>query len=303
MHCPDDLIRKIQNSPILPKPEVEELLYSWDWREYISAHLSGKSLKNHSFFFAFMIKKEHGIAVFRAKKYPFNEEWIPAAGIMLLKRSIEFLPVKSSEFRIDSLCLEKVFNDLYMKYFPILETNEKRKAEVSWERLRTVLENLPKQQMNLAPMRLLRFPKQVPAPPSTIPQYLEPFMNLQTPELIGQHCIVEPIDSHFQSELRKGMDVAIYTESRKDRPWLGRVVEVQDDGLSFEVQWFKKKGRSSTYYALTNKDGSIYSSLLDTETVMFWEFTENKKIDSFELSKDWLEKIQLEYESHDICYQ
>ena len=95
MHCPDDLIRKIQNSPILPKPEVEELLYSWDWRDYITAHLTGKALKNHSFYFSFMIKKESGIAVFRAKKYPFNEEWIPAAGIMLLKRSIEFLPVKS----------------------------------------------------------------------------------------------------------------------------------------------------------------------------------------------------------------
>ena len=128
-------------------------------------------------------------------------------------------------------------------------------------------------------------------------------MNLQTPELIGQKCIMEPIDSHFQSELRKGMDVAIYTESKKDRPWLGRVVEVKDDGLSFEVQWFKRKGRSSTYYALTNKDGSMYSSLVDAETVMFWEFTENKKTDSFELSKDWLEKIQQEYESHDICYQ
>ena len=171
MNCPDDLVQKIRNSPILPKPEVKELLYSYDWRSFVGPNLSGKKLQNHSFFFSFFLKKENGLAVFRGKKYPFNVEWTPESGIMLLKSNVEFVPVEASDFRIETLCIDKVFSDLYTKFFPTLETNERKIAEASWERLRTVLENLPKQQRNLTPMKILSFPKQFSPQPAVVPQY------------------------------------------------------------------------------------------------------------------------------------
>ena len=303
MNCPDDLVQKIRNSPILPKPEVKELLYIWDWRSFVGPNLSGKKLQNHSFFFSFFLKKENGLAVFRGKKYPFNVEWTPESGIMLLKSNVDFVPVEASDFRIETLCIDKVFSDLYTKFFPTLETNERKMAEASWERLRTVLENLPKQQRNLAPMKILSFPKQFAPQPAVVPQYLDPYLNCETPELIGQICNVEPTESQFQADIQSGMDIAVYTESKKDRPWLGRVLDIQEGGKTFQVQWFKRKGKGSTFQALTNKDGTRYTSLLASNTVMLWEFTDKKTDDSFEVSKEWLEKIFEQYQSHDLCYE
>ena len=114
---------------------------------------------------------------------------------------------------------------------------------------------------------------------------------------------MKPTESQFQTEIQSGMDIAVYTESKKDRPWLGRVINIQEGGNTFQVQWFKRKGKGSTFKALTNKDGTRYTSLLASNTVMLWEFTDNKTDDSFEVSKEWLEKIFEQYHSHDMCYQ
>ena len=80
------------------------------------------------------------------------------------------------------------------------------------------------------------------------------------------------------------------------------MISVQEDKLSFCVQWFKKKGRTSTYQALYNKDGTRYTSVLLLETVMLWEFSENRTEETFDISREWLEKIKDEYSSHDLCY-
>ena len=47
IQCPDDLIKKIKQAPIIPKPDVDELLFTWNWRDFITPKLSGKSLQNH----------------------------------------------------------------------------------------------------------------------------------------------------------------------------------------------------------------------------------------------------------------
>ena len=64
-------------------------------------------------------------------------------------------------------------------------------------------------------------------------------MNEEIPELIGEHCVYEPSDGQFDVDIRPGMDVAVYTQSVKDRPWLGRVQSIQESGARFEIQWFK----------------------------------------------------------------
>jgi hypothetical protein len=302
IRCPDDLIQKIQQAPLIPKPEVEELLFTWDWRSFITPRLSEKTLHNHSFYHSFQMKKENGIVLFRAKKYTQCPEWGPEAGIKLLKDGFQCSPVPSSEFRIENLNLDKVYSDLYTKYFPTLDIQDRKENEASWERLRTVLENLPKKQNNLPPLRLSSLPRQNPSAPAVVPDYLEQFMSEDTPELVGEHCILEPFDGLFETDIRPGMDVAVYTRSVKDRPWLGRVVNVQEDGVSFEVQWFKKKGRTLTFQASLNKNGTRYTSVLALETVMLWEFSYNKTDETFDISKEWLDKINDEYSSHDLCY-
>ena len=185
----------------------------------------------------------------------------------------------------------------------MLERNERQEAEASWERLRTCLENLPRKQKNLPPMRILALPRQIPAPSTTLPHYLEQFTNEDTPELLGQNCVVEPSESQFQADIIPNMDVAVYTISKVSRPWLGRVVKVEEDGQTFEVQWFKRRGRSLTFQRLSNQDGSKYTSVLDSDTVMLWEFSDNKTDNSFDISKEWLAKIMEEYRSHDLCYE
>ena len=302
MRSPDDLIKKLQNAPITPKAEVEELLYTWDWRAFVTPNLTERNLQNHSFYHSFFVKKENGSALLRAKKYPQSPEWIPAGGIKLLSDNIQFEAVGASDFRIESLHFDRVFSDLYTKYFPTLERKDRIEAEASWEKLRTVIENLPKKQENLPPMRILALPRQLPVLPSILPHYLDQFMNEDTPELLGHNCLVEPTESQFQTEIRPGMDIAVYTRSKRDRPWLGRVLNVHENGETFEVQWFKKRGRSGTFQALTNPDGTRYTSVLASDTVMLWEFSDCKTVDSFDVTKEWLDKINKEYISHDMCY-
>ena len=300
IRCPDDLKKKIQEAPIIPKPDVEDLFYIWDWRQYIQPKLSERPLHNHSFYHSFLLKKDDGIVVFRAKQYTQTPEW--GKGIKLLKDGFESSPVPASDFRLESLNMDKVFSDLYTKYFPTLTLQDRQEAEASWERLRTVLESLPKKQANLPPLKLSSLPRQVPLVPTLAPSYLQLLEDREVPDLEGESYIPEPAFGQFDIEIRSGMDVAVFTHSVKDRPWLGRVLSVEKESSRFEVQWFKKKGRSMTFEAQFNKDGTKYTSLLPLETVMLWEFATIKTEDSFEVSKDWLVKIMKEYSSHDECY-
>ena len=303
IRCPDDLIRVITEAPVIPKPEVEELLYIWDWRGYITPKLTEKSLKNHSFYHSFQLKREDGRAVFRAKKYSQLTEWGPEVGIKLLKDGFEATPVPASEFRIETLNLDKVFSDLYTKFFPTLDTQDRQEAEASWERLRTKLENLPKKRENLLPMKLSSLPQIGPSAQPLVPNYLESVLSEDLPDLIGEHCVLDPVEGHFDVDIVPGMDVAVYSQSVKDRPWLGRVLKIEESKASFEIHWFKRKGRSFTFQGMFQSDGSPFKSMILLETVMMWEFSTKKQIDSFDISKDIYDKIMSEYVSHDACYK
>ena len=304
MTCPDDLVKKIQDAPIIPKPTVEELLFTWDWRSYITPKLTDKTIANHSFYHSFILRKENGVVVLRAKQYTQSKEW--GRGIRVLKEGFECsTPVPVSEFRLETLNIDKVFSDLYTKYFPTLTVNDRQLAEASWEKLRSVLENLPRKINNLQPLRLGSLPRQAPLAPRQVPSYLQLVEDRDVPEMVGEFVeddISEPAVGQFDIEIKPGMDVAIFTHTLKNRPWLGRVLTVEEDCSSFQLQWFKKKGRSMIYEAQLNKDGTKYTSSLPLETVMLWEFSTAKSEDEFEVSKEWFEKIMAEYASHDQCY-
>ena len=303
INCPDELIKKMKEAPIIPKAEVEEMWFIWDWRSYITPKLCEKSLVNHSFYHSFQLKKEGDAVALRAKKYTQMSEWVPEVGIKLLKDGFESSPVPAAELRIETLNLEKVMSDLYTKFFPTLETEDRKVAVASWEKLVTTLQNLPKRRHNLPPLKLSSLPRQKPVTQAVAPDYLEPLLIEDLPDLGGEHCILEPIDGKFEIEIRPEMDVAVYTHSVKDRPWLGRVISILETESDFEVHWFQKKSRTLTFSAMFNSDGSRLTSVLPLESVMMWEFSTNKQVDSFDVSKDWYAKILSDYESHDKCYQ
>ena len=95
---PDDLLNKIRNSAIVPKPICEELFYIWEWREFVKPNLSESRLKNHSFLHSFMVKKEGNVGVLRGRKYPQDtSEWKPDDGIKLLRDGVEFTLIGCAE--------------------------------------------------------------------------------------------------------------------------------------------------------------------------------------------------------------
>ena len=266
--------------------------------------MSETKLKNHSFFHSFLIKKENGVGVLRAKKYPQDSQLKPEEGIKLLRDNVDFgVGVGVANLRIEKLCLDQVFHGLYTKYFPQLAAHDRKKAEASWEGLRTVLENLPKKVHNFPLMKMLDLPKQKGKKKTNLPSYLEPYQAVEVRELVGAKHVPEPELSTFSTEIREGMDVSVYTHTKSTRPWMGRVVKILTGGNEFEIQWFKRRTKSMTFFAASNSDKSPFTSVMSTDAVMLWNFSDNRTENSFELSQEWFAKIMKEYSDHDQCYE
>ena len=238
----------------------------------------------------------------RAKKYPQHTVWVPEEGIQLLKDDQEFEKVPVSPFRIEKLMLDKVYGDLVTKYFPTLELANRREVQSSWERTKATLENLPKKMRNLPLMDVFSLPRQAPVPIPTHPSYLEPFLVTEERELKGQKCIQDAEDGDFFDEIQIDMDVAVYSEVKSKRPWIGRVVECITSRREFKIHWYGRKPRSLYFSPSVNKDGTPLVSVVSVDCVMFWEFTTKSQVDdSFKVSREWFDKVMDGYKSHDQC--
>ena len=167
----EDLTKDIISSGILPVPEVEVLDYIWDWKMFALDNLSKEELRNHSNYHAFNIKKEKGQARLRGKRYSFEKEWIPSAGIRLLSEDTTLLPIGPAQFRIESLNLPKVFQDL-QRYFVTLPLEDRMIVQSSWENLRKKIEDLPLQLKTLTKMDLRTLPVQCADNQVVIPDHL-----------------------------------------------------------------------------------------------------------------------------------
>ena len=297
----EDLIAKIERAPISPKPKVHRLFHTWDWKSFVEPLFTNTLLQNHSGYNAFQIKSEQNLVKLRAKKYPQYVGWYPEEGIKLLKDDIDYnTPVAVAEFREHELNLDKVLHDLRKYYFPLMELKDQRRVPDSWERLCSTLTQLPKKK--LPPMNILDLPKQQPNLPASVPSTMEQYDDhSEPPDLLGERHDPAVVESNFQHEVAVGMDVAILTLSKQKRPWVGRVLEILSDE-NFVLQWYQRRSRSRTFFALKNRDGSSYTSVCSFDSVMFWELSCNKTVDSFELSEYWLKRLSHEYECHDQCY-
>ena len=289
-------------SSIKPRPSCEELLFIWNWRDYISPRMTKKKLSNHSFLHSFLIKKENGITLLRGKKYPQDTcEWLPKEGIELLASNVDLnsvIPI--APMRIEKLNLDAVYMGVVTKYIPYLCDEEKMYVTSSWERLKVKLENLPKKK-NLTKMSLLKFPKQERST-SMLPRMLDTLLNCEERELSGSKPALDPEIGSFDSEIKVDMDVVIFTHVKCSRPWLGRVVSVSQKEKEFTIRWFLRKQKSRVFFA-ADKNGKPYTSRVSSDSVMLWNFSENRSDNSFEVSKECISKIMKVYEEHDSCYE
>ena len=94
IRSPDEILEKIRNSAVNPKPICEELTVIWDWKGWVKPNMSESKLQNHSFLHSFLVKKEGETGVLRGRKYPQDTgPWLPEDGIKLLKDGVDFAPI------------------------------------------------------------------------------------------------------------------------------------------------------------------------------------------------------------------
>jgi hypothetical protein len=131
---------------------------------------------------------------------------------------------------------------------------------------------------------------------------LEQFQSHENRELVGTKHVEDPEESSFVTEVKEEMDVAIFTLQKSTRPWLGRVVSVMPGGKDFLIQWYKRKSKSLVFHASVNNNGTPFTSVMSSDSVMLWNFSDNRSVSSFELSQEWFNRIVKEYCDHDLCY-
>ena len=295
---PDDLVRKIKNSSIVPSPVCVNLDFIWNWRDFILPNLEPQRMQNHSFFQAFNIVNENGIGILRAKKYQFDQKWTPEEGIVLLKNDVDLSSqIFASDFRLEKLNLDLVFAHLYTKYFPSLEEEERKYAQSSWEKVRTDLEQALTR--NYPPMNITLLPKQNVDLLPSVPNYIQAHFDSGCRELKGRRNMQEPMISDFRNDIKIGTSVVIYTKTKSNRPWVGVVKQIFPCEGKFEVHWYKKKNKLLSFEASYRQDGIPYTEIMSTDTVMLWSFAHDITEHSFCISKELFQRILSMYKDHD----
>ena len=296
----EELIEKIVSSGIKPVPVVEVLDYISDWKMFVIDKLADEELRNHSNYHGFNIRKEDGFVKLRGKRYLFDEEWVPYTGIRLLKENTEFPAIGPAPLRVEKLNLEKVFQHL-QKFFTTLPLTDKMRIQGSWEKLREKLEKLQIRAEGFRKMKIQDLKQQDPNTCTVLPQH---FAHLGQEEVIPDlegDTFPEVLDeADFKEDNKEGVDVLIYTRTKHNRPWLGQIVKKLSN-QTFTIQWYeRRKGNMNVFHASTEPDGKPYTSDLDVETVILWNFSTRIDDNSFSVNDFFLNKFKEEYCRHDL---
>ena len=295
----EDLVDKIKNSPMQPKPSTHELLYAFGWKDHITSSLSDPALANHTKYNSFILTKENGLVKFKAKKLPQNPatDYVPKSGINLLKDwSHGCKHIGPADFRVDRINFDGIDRGI-QKFLSRKPLQRKMEVSTSWDNLRARLEALPRR-MDLKHMKLTEFPKQddnidhANADLNTVEE-LPPLIGDMYPEDVHIGCI--------DDEVQVNMDVCLYTKDKRWRPWMGRVVKLCGDGY-IDVHWYKRRSRKENMFdAAHNPDGSPCIDQVSKDSVMFWMISDpvSRTENSFSVTSYSLLTIKREYETVD----
>ena len=166
----------------------------------------------------------------------------------------------------------------------------------SWEKLFKQLRDLPFKSDSLERLSLSDLPKQVPYIVRAAPAVHD---ELEDPELTGV-AYVELVDEGSVEEIMPGMAVAVYSETKEGRPWVGDVVSIDLPKNEFMIHWYEpvlgsKQNKFKAMYVGTK----AYTANLSLETVMYWGFSENRDDTSFTISNYHFQSILNEYQKLD----
>ena len=232
-----------------PKPIVEPMWYVWDWRGFIQKHLW--PITYHTRYNSFKIEKQNGDVKFRCKRLPQSLKYGPTEGLKLVKEGIDLkTPIKSASFRIDSLGLDPLM--LYItQRFKTSPLQERITTISNWDNVCKQLRDLPKKKDSLPVMSLAHLPEQQAKEDlRQLPQQTEGFHE----EEICGHQYKDDIEEGDIEEVLPGFDVAVYTETKSGRPWVGRVVSIDKEKNEFEIHWFEKVQADSNKYVAMFKE-------------------------------------------------
>ena len=106
--------------------------------------------------------------------------------------------------------------------------------------------------------------------------------------------IVEEGD--LEKEICVNMDVCVYTVQKRKRPWVGRVISLENRD-NFVINWYERDSSSKCgrFIAMKNDNGTLYTSKMDLATVMLWSFTADREENSFVITPVWQDCLKKEY--------
>ena len=232
---------------------------------------------------------------FRGKLLPQlpDTELVPRAGIRLVKEDTTFEPVLAADFRVGEIKFDDIFKGL-RKFTVKLPLDTQMSVISSWERLRKSLESLPRQKETFKKLRLENLPKQSIAEDVCVPDHLKNAVDAVENTLSGD-LYPEEISEGDLKEVDIGTDVVVYTTEIQTRPWVGRVTKLLAN-QRFEINWFvKKSGRGQVFESMKDALGSPVASVIDLDSVMFWQMSEKRTEQSFTLAPFWVETVRIEY--------
>ena len=258
----------------------------------MSDHLHG--LKYHTRYNSFLISSHNSVAKLQCKRFPHSREYGPKEGLLVIKDELDLdASVPPAEFRLEALQLDHLLMSI-RKRFKNLPLEEQMKIVTEWESLRKTLESLPRLRSTLENLKISDLPKQVERE-SREPPVLEEL--LDGPGISG---VFEPaeVEEGDIEEVQVSMDVCVYTERKRGRPWVGRVNSIDSDKKTFTIHWYERVHRSNAFKAMF-VNNAPYVEELSLDVVMCWAFSEDREDDSFAISNFWLHTLKLEYEKLD----
>ena len=275
----EDLIWLISHSSIKPAPIVEKLEYIFNWKDHIANQMAAP-LKNHTFPKAFLFTKENNVTKMKYKWLPQAEKWIPESGIKLLKDEPDFGPVGPAPFRFESLELDEFEASLRTKYFPTLQAQVRITVAASWERLRRKFEGMERMKNTLPKMKLSDLPMSGQQPRDVFEFLEEEGTAGNRKEVVGEFY------GETNGDVKVGEDIAVYTEEKVGRPWVGRVKQVTDEDVL--IHWFgKKSNKRFTFDELKNQDGSPQTDKISRASILYRCVSSVSRETSFQIKNKW----------------